>query len=919
MPRPLHFGGYRPSARSRHPDPNRPPNLPPTARYEEELAAHPNSLLDYDRLPAAGELRGMELAWREIAVEREVASGEVLRRTGWAFVASLVLGAVFLAAPERAPLTRPVMVGILWALTYVGLLTLGRRPLAFYRDWLYTFPRLTPATRTIHPRRHPLFLMPSPGRFLALAVGTTLLWSEFPGFTVLAVSAAAGLGFLYEARARAETKRREGLAARGRSYDTRRHASLLAELLPLYISHGVAPEEPRVPPGVWRHYRSAENRLKDLPWPIVLLGTTLAVALCFGLAPDGLAYALRGKPMDQVAAVIAAARTSPISAVRTLWAFDSGSAFVLALWAISFPTTASLGILVFLFEPALRRLARRESDIESDDGLDATEPDVEGKPTPRSEMQWHIDRTRQSTHTAVLPRRGEETRERDHLFLGEEPFQRFPILLHEDILERHCYLSGSTGAGKTHLGLLPMMLQLLRPKGDPENPEPPPPMVILDLKGDWAMFHTLRLEVAKRWWTDPATKERRQQAFRFFTLEKGHATDYFNPFSSVGLDRITPGQLAEILLDVFNMNHGSGYGRGYYSEINRGLLHQYLQTIRRDPRRWANLSFQEMARECMPAPGERGPGNNPLELVAHIAALTESEQLCTPHDALDDAAKERAILMPRLLEERQVAYFWLPVMSGSRTTRDVALLVLWSLWRAAQRRTSTHPVYLFVDELQRVVSKGFSDMMTQTRSPARIRLVSTSQSPAQLNTPDEDFRELIITNAGVRYIFQMSNELDIKRLIQASGTQLEEQHQFSQTQDPETGNITPGVTTTTVRVPRLTINDIIAMNKDAHRFFLDLPQQGAGYSQFRYNPIVVEADFILHPDVYKERDRPNTWPAPVPGQHVPSLDQIDLETDSRIKGERVNVAGDPPVGDFKAADDEFQARYRDFDEKIKTS
>src|SRR5262249_55905378 len=100
-----------------------------------------------------------------------------------------------------------------------------------------------------------------------------------------------------------------------------------------------------------------------------------------------------------------------------------------------------------------------------------------------------------------------------------------PLLLHEKILAEHCYIVGPSGSGKSSLGIMSLMVQLMRgTKTENDRLSAPYPVVVLDLKGDSALFHTVRLEA-----------ERRNQPFRFFRTEKGEPTYRFNPFR--GFDR----------------------------------------------------------------------------------------------------------------------------------------------------------------------------------------------------------------------------------------------------------------------------------------------------------------------------------------------------------------------------------------------
>jgi len=74
-----------------------------------------------------------------------------------------------------------------------------------------------------------------------------------------------------------------------------------------------------------------------------------------------------------------------------------------------------------------------------------------------------------------------------------------PLLLHEKILAEHCYIAGPSGSGKSSLGIIPLLMQLMRgAQTKDEKPAPPHPVIILDLKGDPALSHTARIEAERR-------------------------------------------------------------------------------------------------------------------------------------------------------------------------------------------------------------------------------------------------------------------------------------------------------------------------------------------------------------------------------------------------------------------------------------
>src|SRR5271170_7677759 len=129
------------------------------------------------------------------------------------------------------------------------------------------------------------------------------------------------------------------------------------------------------------------------------------------------------------------------------------------------------------------------------------------------------------------------------------------LLIHEGILSEHCYIVGPSGAGKTSLGIIPILTQRIRGSlTEDDQRSAPSPVVILDLKGDPALFHSVKIEA-----------ERRGQDFMFFTTEKNAPTYRFNPFQGFDRGSRTVAQFCQLLMDALSLNHGKGYGRSYYT------------------------------------------------------------------------------------------------------------------------------------------------------------------------------------------------------------------------------------------------------------------------------------------------------------------------------------------------------------------
>ena len=323
-----------------------------------------------------------------------------------------------------------------------------------------------------------------------------------------------------------------------------------------------------------------------------------------------------------------------------------------------------------------------------------------------------------------------------------------PLFLHEKILAEHCYIVGPSGAGKSSLGIMPLLIQLMRGAKTVSDKLPDPyPVVVLDLKGDAALFHTVRIEA-----------ETRGQRFQFFTTEKHSPTHRFNPFRGFDRGSRSIAQLCQLILDALNLNHGKGYGRSYYTERSRNVLARTLKRNR-------NIqSFDELhaeLRETVARADIRTKGDA-FELLSVIEMLTEYRQLVSdPDETISDT--DGIIFMPNVLKNRQVAYFWLPAALESISIGEIAKLVLFNLRVAAQdwKRANPHDprnVVLVVDELQRVAGENLQGILQDARSFG-IHAILANQSLTDLKSQTGfDLAPTIMTNTRVKFFFTSPSE-----------------------------------------------------------------------------------------------------------------------------------------------------------------
>jgi hypothetical protein len=323
------------------------------------------------------------------------------------------------------------------------------------------------------------------------------------------------------------------------------------------------------------------------------------------------------------------------------------------------------------------------------------------------------------------------------------------LLLHEDILSEHCYIVGPSGAGKTSLGIMSLLIQLMRGGQTTSKSLPEPyPLVILDLKGDAALFNTVKREA-----------EARGQKFKFFTTEKDAPTFRFNPFRGFDRKSRTVAQLCQLVLDALSLNHGKGYGRSYYTERSRSIL---SKTLKRDIPINSFDDLHNQLKEALRGTSDTKAKADAFELLSVIEMLTEYRQLVT--SAEDNLSNTDSIIfMADVIKERQVAYFWLPAALESISVGEIAKLALFNLRVAAQDWKRNHPtdrrrILLVIDELQRVAGENLQGILQDARSFG-ISAILANQSLTDLKSATGfDLAPAIMTNTRVKFFFTSPSE-----------------------------------------------------------------------------------------------------------------------------------------------------------------
>lgn len=296
---------------------------------------------------------------------------------------------------------------------------------------------------------------------------------------------------------------------------------------------------------------------------------------------------------------------------------------------------------------------------------------------------------------------------------------------------------------------MPLLVQLMRgAKTNADKIPDPSPVVILDLKGDAALFHTVKEEARQR-----------RQDFQFFTTEKNAATYRFNPFRGFDRSSRTVAQLCQLILDALSLNHGKGYGRSYYTERSRNILSLSLK-------RHQNItSFDDLhkaLKTTLSGMTDSRAKNDAFELLSVIEMLTEYG---SSSPALRRMCRTRteSSSCHAFSQNARSPIFWLPAALESISVGEIAKLVLFNLRIAAQDWKRGHPdsprrVILVIDELQRVAGENLSGILQDARSFG-ISAILANQSLKDLRSPTGfDLAPTIMTNTRAKFSFTSPSE-----------------------------------------------------------------------------------------------------------------------------------------------------------------
>ena len=466
---------------------------------------------------------------------------------------------------------------------------------------------------------------------------------------------------------------------------------------------------------------------------------------------------------------------------------------------------------------------------------------------PASEWKEITDRIRSSQNEI----------ERDSLYLGRVTFDQSPMLVPSEVFREHAHFLGDSGSGKTARGLSPFIEQVIG--GGNAS------VMVLDLKGDSPEL----LQTLKQGAITAKALNGIDVPVRYFTQRDDLATYGFNPFKLPCWNRLNELQKTDILCGALGLNYGSDYGEGYFSSANASVLYA---TVSHFP----DINNFEQLRDklayVISSPKRHGlddkskdAGNHvkmSVTRLASIAALNITDD-CTPNQAVADFCIDPT----RLFLHPEAHYFSLSATLGPGSSPEIGRLASYMLLTAATLTERKVPVYLVVDEFQRMASRNLDYLLQLARSMG-VAVILANQSMQDLVR--YDLTSTLETNCRYRQWFAISGWDDQERLSRASGETVDTMDSISVSQSVSDR----GTTTSTSRsrndfiAPRLTKNDIKLVSDDDRKSVV-LINRGAGYAQYGGMPVIIESDFHISAAEYGQR-KAAPWPSTDTGTFLAS-------------------------------------------------
>ena len=448
--------------------------------------------------------------------------------------------------------------------------------------------------------------------------------------------------------------------------------------------------------------------------------------------------------------------------------------------------------------------------------------------------------------------------ERDSVYTGRVAHDNSPVLVPRTVFGAHGHFLGDTGSGKTSRGLAPLVEQL--------GSDGRCSIIVVDLKADsMELYSTLR-------GTANACKSNTgaEVPLKHVSNQQQRSTFACNPLRQPYWKHLDTYTRTDILCSALGLTYGVDYGEGYYSSANAAVLYHTIdkypdiETFEELAERVGQVTFNAKREELHPEIRKAGSHAKViLDRLGSYEVLNVAPNRGYPSDVISEA-----IDFTSVFHKPQFHYYHLSSTLAPGTSPEMARLVTYSLLAAATQQKNRIPVFLVIDEFQRMVARNIEYMLQLARS-MDVGVILANQTMDDLRTSTADLVPAIEANCRYRQWYSVSSEKDRRRLIEGSGETVDEQVTRTYASGPN--GATRSVSYQERVVSRLTMNHILLASDDPQLSILRI-SRGEGYAQYGGFPIILESDYHITHSEYAAR-KATPWPASGNGAFVPGTTQ----------------------------------------------
>jgi TraM recognition site of TraD and TraG len=361
---------------------------------------------------------------------------------------------------------------------------------------------------------------------------------------------------------------------------------------------------------------------------------------------------------------------------------------------------------------------------------------------------------------------------RDEIFVGLRPdglqkppgekasqdeIDFLPFFVPRFVFERHGYVLGGTGSGKTAHALAQILIQLAEGYEGTDGKHDPPPILIVDLKQNGDRYlRALAERIARA----------RRQPLRFYSNDTDYDSMLFDPLRAFRSVK-DPIKLLETLMKAFGLTYPEGYGSDFFTAEQRVQLMQILHRPRS-----GRLTMDHLIEAIDRATRGRSANSDARGLYSAMAALGKAAHVHTSAANIED---ENLIDFDRFLDNREVLYVHLDARSMSLLSRDLGRLMLFSLLEAAsqrEKRGEKRQCFVAIDEFHRLAARNVVEMLEDARASG-VGFLLCHQSSSSLKTRDSDLYGVLFENCSFKQCLTLEDPRVIELFETISGRKTE--------------------------------------------------------------------------------------------------------------------------------------------------